>query len=156
MNNNNAVNQKYLSRLRERCFLGLDKHNKPSELSYEFSSRIFLFLISSSNPSNLKHLTFSRLKEVAAFPSNSQPNMFKLVLAILTDERVNILVEIFEAHDLETDESIILSFDEITDFIIENKYINPFTEEEISESEFSKMITTFFSISEELLGDLNV
>ncbi|MEO4114431.1 hypothetical protein ABH280_13830 [Acinetobacter pittii] len=65
-------------------------------------------------------------------------------------------MEIFEAHNIETDESIILSFNEVTDFILENKFINPFTEEEISELEFSKMITTFFSISEELLGDLNV
>ena len=40
--------------------------------------------------------------------------------------------------------SIILSFNEVTDFILENKFINPFTEEEISELEFSKMITTFF------------
>ena len=53
-------------------------------------------------------------------------------------------MEIFEAHNIETDESIILSFNEVTDFILENKFINPFTEEEISELEFSKMITTFF------------
>lgn len=154
MNNNNFVNEKYLSRLRERCFLDLE--DQLSRLTYESSTNIFLFLIESPNPSNLKHLTFSRLKEVVTIPVNVPRNFFKLVLAILTDERVNILVEIFEAHDLESDESIILSFDEITDFIFENKFINPFTEEEISESDFSKMITTFFSISEELLGDLNV
>ncbi|UIZ98030.1 hypothetical protein [Acinetobacter johnsonii] len=152
--NNNLLNQKYLSRLRERCFL--DFEDRLSVLTYESSTQIFLFLTESSNPANLKHLTFSRLKELVAVPSDVSPNFFKLVLAILTDERVNILVEIFEAHDLESDESIILSFDEITDFIIENKFINPFTEEVISESDFSNMVTTFFSISEELLGDLNV
>ena len=151
--NNNFINKKYLSRLRERCFF--EKDDEFSKQTYESSTKIFLFLIETSKPSNLKHLTYSRLKDVATYSVNLPQNFFKLVLAILTDERVNILEEIFEAHDLESDESLILSFDEITDFIIENKYINPFTEEEISELEFSKMITTFFSISEELLGDLN-
>jgi len=154
MNNKNIINEKYLSRLRERCFLEIE--DQLSRLTYESSTNVFLFLLEAPNPSNLKHLTFSRLKEVVVYPANSPPNFFKLILAILTDERVNILEEIFEAHDLESDESLVLSFDEITDFIIENKFINPFTEEEISELEFSKMITTFFSISDELLGDLNV
>ena len=154
MNNKNVINEKYLSRLRERCFL--EKEDQLSLLTYESSTKIFLFLVETPKPSKLKHLNFSRLKEIAAYPTDLRPNYFKLVLAILTDERVNILEEIFEAHNVESDESLILSFDEITDFIIENKFINPFTEEEISELEFSKMITTFFSISEELLGDLNV
>lgn len=154
MINNNSIKVKYLSRLHERCFLSVE--DRLSELTYESSEKIFIFLFNSAKPSNLKHLTFSRLKEIAIVPDDIPPNFYKLVLAILTDERVNILVEIFEAHNLESDESLILSFDEITDYIIENKYVNPFTEEQISESEFAKMITTFFSISEELLGDLNV
>lgn len=151
--NNNSITEKYLSRLRERCFF--EESNQLSVI-YESSTKILLFLVESPKPSNLKHLTFSRLKEVAKYPSDLPIHNFKLILAILTDERVNILVEVFEAHDIETDESIILTFNEVTDFIIENKFINPFTEEEISESEFSNMVTTFFSISEELLGDLNV
>ncbi|MDX8275804.1 hypothetical protein SLJ90_13700 [Acinetobacter pittii] len=151
--NHKPITEKYLSRLRERCFF-----EKSDQLSviYESSTKIFLFLVESRKPSNLKHLTFSRLKEIAQYPKDFPIQNFKLILAILSDERVNILVEIFEAHNIETDESIILSFNEVTDFILENKFINPFTEEEISELEFSKMITTFFSISEELLGDLNV
>ena len=122
-----------------------DAFEKSDQLSviYESSTKIFIFS-RVSKPSNLKHLTFSRLKEIAQYPKDFPIQNFKLILAILSDERVNILVEIFEAHNIETDESIILSFNEVTDFILENKFINPFTEEEISELEFSKMITTFF------------
>ena len=49
-----------------------------------------------SKPSNLKHLTFSRLKEIAQYPKDFPIQNFKLILAILSDERVNILVEILK------------------------------------------------------------
>lgn len=153
MNTVNNIADKYLSRLKERCMID----NCQSDLvhAFDYSSNVLSFIVEYPKPKNLKHLTFSRLKEISLFDSDSPISRFKLAIAILTDERVNILIEVFEAHDIESDESITLSFDQISDYMINNKFINPFTEEEISEVNFTKMVTTFFSISDELLGDLN-
>lgn len=148
------IAEKYLSRLKERCMV--NTYESDLNQTYEYSKNILLFILEYKKPESLKHLTFARLKSISSFNDNSNIGKFKLTLSILTDERVNILLEFFEAHDINSDESVVFNFEEISDFIINKKFINPFTEEEISEFEFSKMITTFFSVSDELLGDLNV
>lgn len=149
----NQIFKKYISDINELYFI----RNLPIDSSKKrYVENILCFLVTSQRPQNLKHLTFSKLCQKAQFNKDCENvDDVKLAIAILTDERIDALKELFEVHDKQRDESIVLNFEEIMPFISEHEYINPITELKISKEEFSEIITTFFSISEKLIGDLS-
>lgn len=148
MDSDSAILDKYLSRI-ERVATASD-NICCTALAY--SKEIIIFFTQQQKPQNFQHITYSRLKDIAKANEN---HSFKITIGYLIHEDVNLLQEKFEAHNINNDESLILSFDEITDMMISREYINPFTEETISEYEFSEMITTFFALSQDFVGDLH-
>lgn len=148
MDSDNAILDKYLSRI-ERVATAND-NIRCTALAY--SKEIIIFFTQQKKPQNFQHITYSRLKDIAKAHENHN---FKITISYLIHEDVNLLQEKFEAHNSINDESLILSFDEITDMMISREYVNPFTEETISENEFSEMITTFFALSQDFVGDLH-
>ena len=146
---NQEIRDKYIRRLDSRLET-LDKESNRVFCAYY--NNLINFILNKNKPENLVYLTYSRLKKISC--EDMSDENFKLFLGLMIDERVNVLLEKFEAHDFENEDSTLIDFEVVTYCIINEKFINPFTGCEISSKEYWAMITTFFCLSDELVGDL--
>lgn len=128
-------------------------HNPPSDI-LKLLKNVLHFLISYHAPKKLKHLSFKRVKDISKCNELGYDiNKLKVAISILTDERIEILVERFEFHD--NDDSIVLSFDEMMNYIIGDTYISPITEEEVSKEIFSEIMTVYFAVSDSFYREVS-
>ena len=94
--------------------------------------------------SSHKHITYRRIYDVIKPIEDSEFKIFVNNLLIL-----NILDDHFQACDLYSENIIPVEKEWINDCILNQSYVDPFTEESISKEEFSKMISRYFSFTDE-------
>ncbi|MCL6245837.1 hypothetical protein M5F04_14975 [Acinetobacter sp. ANC 7200] len=134
----NHALDKYLSNIR-KSFEGYPK--EILEACCNIVIQIFKY-----NILEINYLTFSRLYSWSGMKSHLE---FKEALYILIDPNLKILDQHFEAFNVRKNryEGIDINF--VYEILISKDYIDPFTFESISESDFNNIINIFFALSED-------
>lgn len=143
--NSEAVDRFYITRFIETNELSDEEVN---ELHYQemitWLDKFVTYFSNVKEKSSYKHITYKRIYEVIEPIENSEFKIFVNNLLIL-----NILDDHFQASDLYSENIIAVDKEWINECILNQSYVDPFTEESISKEEFSKIISRYFSFTDE-------
>lgn len=104
----------------------------------------------SKAPHAFSHLTFMDLYRIS--PPVSDDTFYQAVF-LLTRQPYNILTQNFEALHPTGGYRVVPNKNDIIEDMKNNEFYNPFTGQELSESEFGEQVLTFFSPSDELMAN---
>ncbi|ELW89273.1 hypothetical protein AB0T70_11225 [Acinetobacter baumannii] len=143
--NSEAVDSLYITKFIESNRLS---NEELSERYYQemisWLDKFVSYFSCTKETSSYKHITYKRIYEVIKPIENAEFKIFINNLLIL-----NILDDHFQACDLYSEDIIPVEKEWINHCILSQSYVNPFTEESISKEEFSKMISRYFSFTDE-------
>ncbi|HBW1268202.1 TPA: hypothetical protein MEH25_005545 [Klebsiella pneumoniae] len=143
--NSEAVDRFYITRFIEANELSDEEVN---ELHYQemitWLDKFVTYFSNVKEKSSYKHVTYKKIYEVIEPIENSEFKIFVNNLLIL-----NILDDHFQASDLYSENVIGVDKEWINECILNQSYVDPFTEESISKEEFSKIISRYFSFTDE-------
>lgn len=143
--NSEAVDRFYITRFIETNELSDEEVN---ELHYQemitWLDKFVTYFSNVKEKSSYKHVTYKKIYEVIEPIENSEFKIFVNNLLIL-----NILDDHFQASDLYSENIIAVDKEWINECILNQSYVDPFTEESISKEEFSKIISRYFSFTDE-------
>lgn len=143
--NSEAVDRFYITRFIETNELSDEEVN---ELHYQemitWLDKFVTYFSNVKEKSSYKHVTYKKIYEVIEPIENSEFKIFVNNLLIL-----NILDDHFQASDLYSENVIVVDKEWINECILNQSYVDPFTEESISKEEFSKIISRYFSFTDE-------
>lgn len=143
--NSEAVDRFYITRFIETNELSDEEVN---EFHYQemitWLDKFVTYFSNVKEKSSYKHVTYKKIYEVIEPIENSEFKIFVNNLLIL-----NILDDHFQASDLYSENIIAVDKEWINECILNQSYVDPFTEESISKEEFSKIISRYFSFTDE-------
>lgn len=94
--------------------------------------------------SSYQHITYKRIYSVVEPIEHAKFKIFVNNLLLL-----NILDDHFQACDLYSDNVILVDKEWLNECILSQQFVDPFTEESISKEDFSKIISRYFSFTDE-------
>ncbi|MDM1018888.1 hypothetical protein QSV37_00960 [Acinetobacter sp. VNK23] len=143
--NSEAVDRLYITKFIETNELSDEEANEPHyQEMITWLDKFVTYFSHTKEKSSYKHITYSRIYDVIKPIENSEFKIFINNLLIL-----NILDDHFQACDLHSENIISVEKEWINSCILNQSYIDPFTEEDISKEEFSKIISRYFSFTDE-------
>lgn len=140
-----AVNSFYITKFIETNELSDEEVNEPhyQEMT-TWLDKFVTYFSHVKEKSSYKHVTYKKIYDVIEPIENSEFKIFVNNLLIL-----NILDDHFQACDLYSENIIEVDKEWINECILNQSYVDPFTEENISKEEFSKIISRYFSFTDE-------
>ncbi|MDC4429599.1 hypothetical protein NQ647_11565 [Acinetobacter baumannii] len=143
--NSEAVDSLYITKFIESNRLSNEEVSEPYyQDMISWLEKFVTHFSCTKEKSSYKHVTYKRIYEVIKPIENAEFKIFINNLLIL-----NILDDHFQACDLHSENIIPVEKKWINHCILSQSYVNPFTEESISKEEFSKMISRYFSFTDE-------
>lgn len=154
----------YIAQLRDSYLENLNNIHKVSdkdtlsEAVYSICRNIIVNITEKRSPEKQLNMNFSRIYRLADCSEN-QENEVQISLGILSSPNIDFLKWIYEANNIfnldDSEKVIELSQSEVSDALLNEKYINPFNGQEISEEQYSKMINIVFSVSDNFIKKVN-
>lgn len=143
--NSQAIDSFYITKFIEINELSDEEVNEsPYQEMIAWLDKFVTYFCSVEEESSYKHLTYKKIYGVIEPIENTQFKIFVNNLLLL-----NILDDHFQVSDLYSDEVISVDKEWINKCILSQEYVDPFTEESISKEDFSKIISRYFSFTDE-------
>lgn len=143
--NSEAVDSFYIMKFIETNELSNEEIKEPfNQEMITWLDKFVTYFYNLKETSSYKHVTYKKIYDVIEPIGNSEFKIFVNNLLIL-----NILDDHFQACDLYSENIIAVDKEWINECILNQSYIDPFTEESIGKEEFSKIISRYFSFTNE-------
>ena len=143
--NSEAVNSFYITRFIETNELSDEEVSEPHyQEMIAWLDKFVTYFFHVREISSYKHVTYKKIYDVIKPIENSEFKIFVNNLLIL-----NVLDDHFQACDLYSEDIISVDKEWINECILNQSYVDPFTEESISKEDFSKIISRYFSFTDE-------
>ena len=140
-----AANSFYITRFIENNELSDEEVNEPHyQEMITWLDKFVTYFSHVKEKSSYKHVTYKKIYDVIEPIESSEFKIFVNNLLIL-----NILDDHFQACDLYSENIIEVDKEWINECILNQSYVDPFTEENISKEEFAKIISRYFSFTDE-------
>lgn len=143
--NSEAIDNFYITKFIEANELSDEEVNEPLyQEMITWLDKFVNYFSDVKEKSSYKHVTYKKIYGVVEPIENAKLKIFINHLLLL-----NILDDHFQACDLYSDNVIPIEKEWINERISSHQYVDPFTEESISKEDFSKIISRYFSFTDE-------